>query len=98
MEQAPEVEGTSSGTSALSAGLAGAVDTETGTTTPQYYYKRNRCQAKTAHDADCICWHDEGTGPFPDERPDDPAALKEWRFKPANVGVEPHSAAGKDLE
>ena len=58
------------------------LDAESGT--PQYYYKDNRCQAFTAQDADCICWHDEGTGPFPNERPDDPDTLKEWRFKPAN--------------
>ena len=57
--------------------------TESGT--PQYYYKDNACKANTAHDADCICWHDEGTGPFPNERPDDPGTLKEWRFKPANA-------------
>lgn len=55
--------------------------------TPQYYYKKDGCPAKTAHDADCICWHDEGTGPFPDERPDDPDTLKEWRFKPTNAAV-----------
>ena len=53
---------------------------------PQYYYKDNACKANTAQDAVCICWYDEGTGPFPDERPDDPDTLKEWRFKPANEG------------
>ena len=63
----------------------GGVMTESGT--PQYYYRDNRCQAKTALDAGCICWHDEGTGPFPDERPDDPVTLKEWRSKPHNVEV-----------
>lgn len=52
---------------------------------PQYYYKSDECPAETAYDKDCICWHDEGTGPFPDERPDDPDTLKEWRFKPANA-------------
>jgi hypothetical protein len=54
--------------------------------TPQYYYNDNACKAKTAYDADCICWYDEGTGPSPDGRPDDPDTLKEWRFKPANAG------------
>ena len=61
------------------------LDAESGT--PQYYYKDNSCQAFTAQDADCICWHDEGTGPFPNERPDDPDTLKEWRFKPANAEI-----------
>lgn len=49
---------------------------------PQYFYKVDGCPAQTAHDSDCICWHDEGTGPFPDERPDDPDTLMEWRFRP----------------
>ena len=31
----------------------------------QYYYKMNDCKALHATDAECICWHDEGTGPFP---------------------------------
>lgn len=31
----------------------------------QYFYKDNRCKAKSAKDSDCICWHDEGTEPFP---------------------------------
>ena len=34
----------------------------------QYYYKNNDCKALHATDAECICWHDEGTGPFPGHR------------------------------
>lgn len=30
----------------------------------QYYYKRNSCQASHSHDPDCICWHNEGSGPL----------------------------------
>lgn len=44
----------------------------------QYYYKDNGCPAAGANDGDCICWHDEGTGPHP-------KAGNEfaWRDKPA---------------
>lgn len=49
--------------------------------TYQYYYKQNECPAKTAKDEECVCWHDEGTGPFPGERADDPNTLKTWRCK-----------------
>ncbi len=31
---------------------------------PQYYYPVNGCQAISAYDKDCICWHNEGTGPL----------------------------------
>ena len=30
----------------------------------QYYFKNNSCKAESSHDPDCICWHDEGTGPM----------------------------------
>lgn len=30
----------------------------------QYYFKNNSCKAESANDPDCICWHDEGTGPM----------------------------------
>jgi len=49
---------------------------------PQYYFKDDRCKAKDAYSPDCICWRDEGTGPFPLERPDDPETHLTWRFKP----------------
>jgi hypothetical protein len=31
--------------------------------TKQYYHKNEACRAASAFDADCICWHDFGTGP-----------------------------------
>lgn len=65
-------------------------------TAPQYYYRASECKAKDAYDTDCICWHDEGTGPFEFERPDDPNTFVEWRFKPIpNItpAVYPHAAS-----
>jgi hypothetical protein len=46
--------------------------------TRQYYYKVNDCKATDARDPDCICWHDEGTGPL------STGNFKpiEWRDKP----------------
>lgn len=32
----------------------------------QYYYKVEGCPAKNADQPNCICWHDEGTGPQPE--------------------------------
>jgi len=32
--------------------------------TYQYFYKNNECSAPSAEDKSCICWHDEGTGPY----------------------------------
>jgi hypothetical protein len=50
----------------------------------QYYYKTNNCKAKTAQDKNCVCWHDEGTGPYKDQRHDDETPLVDWRIKPAD--------------
>jgi hypothetical protein len=36
----------------------------------QYYYRNDACTAANAYSDDCICWYDEGTGPFPLARPD----------------------------
>jgi hypothetical protein len=46
----------------------------------QYYYKTNDCKALHATDAECICWHDEGTGPFPGHRIG--VHTCHWRDKP----------------
>jgi hypothetical protein len=46
----------------------------------QYYYKTNDCKALHATDAECICWHDEGTGPFPGLRIG--VHTCHWRDKP----------------
>jgi len=29
----------------------------------EYYYKDNRCRARSAYDVDCICWHAVDSGP-----------------------------------
>lgn len=42
----------------------------------QYYCKVNACRASFASDPECICWHDEGTGPLsPEEQKD----ASNWR-------------------
>jgi hypothetical protein len=54
----------------------------------QYYYARNDCPANSAKDRNCICWRDQGTGPYPDVTPDKPkpyAQGLEWRVKPDTV-------------
>lgn len=51
----------------------------------QYYYKQDGCKADSATDKDCICWHDEGTGPYEDERHDAEVPLVDWRIKPSNA-------------
>lgn len=45
----------------------------------QYYYKRNECPAENAASADCICWYNEGTGPFKNERHNAVTQKLEWR-------------------
>jgi len=50
----------------------------------QYYYKVNECTAASAYDADCICWHNKGEGPFPDA---DPCNEKYCRCVPATWRV-----------
>jgi hypothetical protein len=32
----------------------------------QYYYQVNGCPAESPDSKDCVCWHDEGSGPYPD--------------------------------
>jgi hypothetical protein len=49
--------------------------------TYQYYYKVDGCPAHEARDPNCICWHNEGTGPFPGERRNDFVHAKVWRTK-----------------
>jgi hypothetical protein len=51
----------------------------------QYYYKNDKCKADSARSKDCICWHDEGTGPLVDERHDYKHCHTRnllWRVKP----------------
>lgn len=42
----------------------------------QYFYKVRTCQADGSREPDCICWHDEGTGPLSD------GTAKTWRDVP----------------
>lgn len=51
----------------------------------QYYYMNDKCKADSARSKDCICWRDEGTGPYFDERFDQKhwrTCNLEWRVKP----------------
>ncbi len=45
----------------------------------QYYYRANGCTATHPGGPSCICWHDEGTGPFADGK--DMEGFS-WRDKP----------------
>ena len=45
----------------------------------QYFFRVPECRAATAHAPDCICWHDEGTGPLADNPYGPPQG---WRCKP----------------
>lgn len=47
----------------------------------QYYYRKTDCIAVTINDANCICWHDEGTGPLADR----PEEAYRWRKKPVPI-------------
>lgn len=44
----------------------------------QYYYQVTGCTAEDWKSKDCICWHDEGTGP----RANEPEFIRSWRTKP----------------
>jgi hypothetical protein len=45
----------------------------------QYYYKQDHCKASSSKDANCICWHDEGTGHHKTEKHDDISSMLSWR-------------------
>ena len=45
----------------------------------QYYYRAQGCNAASPESPDCICWYDEGTGPFADGKDMDGFS---WRNKP----------------
>lgn len=57
----------------------------TGQDRRQYYYNVIACRAIHATDPDCICWHDEGTGPLANH----PEHQREWRVSPspAHAGI-----------
>ena len=46
----------------------------------EYYYKNNKCKAKSSDDKDCICWHREGTGVMADQKHTDDVPLVAWRI------------------
>lgn len=55
----------------------------------QYYYKNNSCPAEYSRLESCTCWHDEGSGPFPELKNGDdiPIAYNSavgltWRLTP----------------
>lgn len=50
----------------------------------QYYYRADRCEAHKSSDINCICWHDEGTGPFKDSLHDEKYGMLAWRIKPVH--------------
>lgn len=43
----------------------------------QYYYKDSRCKADNSDAPNCICWHDEGTGP---RKAESTGARLRWRY------------------
>ncbi len=43
----------------------------------KYYFKDNACKAQFASEPDCICWHDEGTGPLSAE--EQASGILNWR-------------------
>lgn len=50
--------------------------------TKQYLSRMIGCQSKSLGAADCICWHDQGTGPYPVATPLDHDTGLKWRDKP----------------
>ncbi len=49
----------------------------------QYFYKVDGCPGEDADDNLCNCWHEEGTGPYKDERHDADVPVVNWRIKPS---------------
>ena len=62
----------------------------------QYFYKSNKCKAEGASDSDCICWHDEGTGPAVNEHGEYRSEGLTMREKP--VEVTKHEKALRDIK
>ena len=51
----------------------------------QYFYRDDKCRARTSGDKDCICWRDKGTGPFICAEPGGSPTYLEWRVKPTKA-------------
>lgn len=58
--------------------LGGADTRDPAQVSRQYYYRVNECNAVGPKSPDCICWHDEGTGPLAD------GTATNWRDKPSS--------------
>lgn len=52
------------------------------TPTYQYFYKVDSCKAMSSKSSDCICWHDEFTGPHKADRSLEIFKSLHWRLKP----------------
>ena len=63
----------------------------------QYYYKLNKCKAEQAYDSDCICWHEEGTGPAVNERGEYRLDGLTMREKPVKI-ISKHEQALRDIK
>ena len=50
----------------------------------QYFYRNIGCAANENTDDNCICWYEEGTGPYSGVQAGHSVSL-EWRIKPATV-------------
>lgn len=46
-----------------------------------YYYANPECRADYSTQTNCICWHDEGTGPLRNH----PESISGWRDKPPGI-------------
>ena len=57
----------------------------------QYYYRVTGCTADKTTAPNCICWHDKGTGPFPEHKEgiEVGGVLVSWRVKPTSSTQEP---------
>ena len=56
----------------------------------QYYYRTSRCPAIGPKSPDCVCWHNEGEGPFPEARHDTAhPPIKNWRKSPTPPAQQP---------
>lgn len=49
----------------------------------QYYFQDIDCEATHIYAPNCICWHDQGTGPLPKIGPEDDDYT--WRIKPTTL-------------
>lgn len=50
--------------------------------TYQYFHKVESCKVNSSKSSDCICWHDEFTGPYKADRSLEEFNSLHWRLKP----------------